>query len=165
VTKTLLVLRFMNLFCIALTSGGLVMVLVAVYPSIFLPVWWPFSTKKFDSKVTAELHRAIDLRPDTYMRPSTIVAGVTALLILILHHGLTPFITTSTIIGLIGTLGIILTSEFLNVPINRIVHSWKDDYVPQEYPKMLARWGFFHVVRTLFSLLALVCYIIAALAY
>jgi uncharacterized membrane protein len=128
---------------------------MAVYPAM----------KTFEPKITAQIHRAIDLLPDAYMRPSTITSGLSALLILILHHDLTAFITTFTVIGLIGTLGIVFTSEFFNVRINRVVHSWKDDYVAPEYPQMLARWGRFHVVRTSSSVLALVCYIISGLAH
>lgn len=159
------VLRIINIFCAALTAGGLMMVLMAVYPAVFLPAWWPFSKKVFEPQTVAEIHRAIDLLPDAYMRPSTVISGLTALIIiieLIQSHRLTSFITTCTVIGLIGTVGVVLTSEFFNVPINRIVHGWKDGYVSPDYPRMLARWGFFHFVRTSSSLLALVCYIMAA---
>jgi uncharacterized membrane protein len=154
-TNVVHVLRFINIFCAAITCGGLVMVGMAVYPAM----------KQFEPKITAQIHRAIDLLPDAYMRPSTIITGIAALLILILHTDLRLFTTVFTIIGLAGTLGIIITSEFFNVRINAVVHGWKDDYVAPEYPQMLQRWGRFHWIRTTCSLVALVCYIIAGLAH
>jgi uncharacterized membrane protein len=111
------------------------------------------------------MQRANDLLPDAYMRPSTVISGLTALLVLAVHRDITRLTAGLTIIGLLGTLGIIFTSEFFNVPINRVVHSWKDDYVSPDYPKMLAKWGFFHAVRTSSSLLALGCYLVAGLVH
>ena len=165
---TVYVLRVINILSAALTAGGLVMVLMALYPAIFLPLWWPFSKRVFKPKVVAEFHRSIDLLPDFYMRPSTVISGLTALVIIVLliaRHGLTSFTAASMIIGLIATMGVVVTSEFFNIPINRIVHGWGDDAPPPEYGKMLAKWGFFHLVRTLSSLVALVCYTIAGVEH
>lgn len=148
-------IRFINIFCAAITAGGLVMVGMAVYPAM----------KTFEPRITARMHRAIDLLPDRYMRPSTITSVVTAVLLLILGRKEQPKATKYTAVGLLGSLGIIFTSEFFNVRINRIVHSWSDDYTAPEYPQMLERWGKFHVVRTTSSLVALVSYILAGMAH
>ena len=147
------IIRFVNVFTAAITCGGLVMVGMAVYPAM----------KTFQPVITAQMHRAIDLLPDAYMRPSTVTSTVSAILLLLLRSHLTPASTALTAVGLLGSLGVILDSEFFNVPINRIVHSWSYDYAPPEYPQMLARWGRFHWVRTTCSLVALSCYLIAAI--
>jgi len=149
------ILRFINIFCAAITSGGLVMVLMGVYPAM----------RTFEPNFTARIHKAIDLLPDAYMRPSTISSGVAALLILVFLRDRTLFVMTFTVIGLVGTLGIIITSEFFNVRINSVVRGWKDNYVAPEYPQMLDTWHRFHIVRTSSSVLALGCYIIASLAH
>ncbi|MBZ5566723.1 MAG: DUF1772 domain-containing protein [Acidobacteriia bacterium] len=148
------IFRFVNIFCAAITAGGLVMVLMGVYPAM----------RTFEPKMTARIHQAIDLLPDSYMRPSTILSGVCGVLILVLHGARTPLILAYYVIGILGTLGIIVTSEFFNVRINAVVKSWaQKDYVAPEYPAMLDRWHRFHIVRTSSSLLALTCYLVAEL--
>jgi uncharacterized membrane protein len=153
VSNLVSIIRFINMFSAAITCGGLVMVGMAVYPAM----------KTFQPVITAQMHRAIDLLPDAYMRPSTITSTATALLLLVLRSHLTPTSTALTAVGLLGSLGVILDSEFGNVPINRIVRGWPYDYAPPEYPQILARWGIFHWVRTTCSLVALTCYLIAGL--
>lgn len=143
------VIRFLNIFCAAITSGGMVIVTIAVYPAM----------KQLEPAMGARIHRAIDLRPDAYMRASVVTALVSG--VLLLWRGRTPATRAITAAGLLSNVGIMATSKIFCLPINQVVQSWPDDYAAPEYPQLLSRWGTFHLVRTISSVVALIAYLAA----
>jgi uncharacterized membrane protein len=145
---------FINLFCAAISAGGLVMVFMVIAPIL----------RKWPDNMSVPLHQAVDRLPDNYMRPSTAISGVAAITLLILNPDFQKAATIFTLVGLLGTLGIAFTSEFFNIPVNRIVRTWTVDTVPADYPQLRRRWDRYNATRTISSVVALICYIIAALS-
>ena len=148
------VLRFVNLFCAALSTGGLVMVFMVIAPIL----------RRWPAHLSVPLHQAVDKLPDVYMRPATAISGLAAIVLLILHPDFQRATTWLTLVGLLGSIGIAFTSELFNIPVNRIIRSWTVDAIPADYPQLRRRWDRYNAIRTSCSVLAMVCYIGAALA-
>jgi uncharacterized membrane protein len=154
--KTLIrVIRFVNIFCAGISAGGLVMILMALVPTM----------NNFEPNMSLQVHNEVDHHVDRYMRPSTATSGVSAILLLLLYLKLKrKYSAAFTALGLVGTLGVILTSEFINVPTNKMLQTWSPGQVPADYPQVRAKWDKVHVVRTSSGLLALSSYTLATLA-
>src|SRR5947209_14345820 len=132
------VLRFINLFCAGISTGGLVFMLVAV-----VPMWHTVS-----HSTSAMSHKAIDHNAERYMPYITGVSGLAALVILILHYNLSQMSGVFTALGIVGTLGIVITSQFFNTPLNRAIKRWTPDTVPDTYLTIRSRWERLNVIRT-----------------
>ena len=94
-------------------------------------------------------HQAqLDARPDSYLLPSSILSGLCATVLLFLHQHVTPMATGLTALGLVGTIGVAITSGAFNRPTNRRIAGWSPDDVPPDYPSVRLRWNRVHAVRT-----------------
>jgi uncharacterized membrane protein len=67
------------------------------------------------------------------------------------------------IAGSVCYVAVLVISLSTNVPINNQVARWSVQSPPADWTRIRASWVRFHVVRTLFSLPALACYILACL--
>jgi uncharacterized membrane protein len=147
------VLRFVTIMGAGLAAGGLIMVHVVIEPIL----------RTFPLDKSVLLHQVWDGPPHHYMRPSTITAGIAAVVILILGPNLLSPSALLTIGGIAGSFGVFLTSEFGNVPINKKIGHWKIDSIPSNYSQIRARWRLFNGLRTTSAVVALLFYITAAL--
>lgn len=149
------ILRFVNVSTAALMSGGQLLVLMVIVPV----------KREWTIPLSVRVHQAmLHTLPDRYLLPSGIVSGITAVAILVIHRDLNALIVVLYLAGLLGSVGVAVTSERFNKPMNRIILGWTEADIPPTYPEMRDRWDRVHAVRTLSGLLALVCYLIAALA-
>ena len=64
--------------------------------------------------------------------------------------------------GLVLHLAQMTTTLAINVPINIAVGKWSPTSPPVEWERMRERWATFHIVRTVLSLAALLCFIASA---
>lgn len=145
---------FVAVFAAGIVAGGLVAVLAALVPTLGV----------LSSEASAELHRTFDRYIDRYMPAVTVVSGIGAIVILILHQHLTALGVALIIVGLAGTLAVAIISQFFNVPINATIRGFPVDAVPAEYTGLRRRWDALHTMRTLTGTIAFVCYLAAALA-
>jgi uncharacterized membrane protein len=67
------------------------------------------------------------------------------------------------IAGSVCYVALLVISLSTNVPINNQVARWSVQGPPADWTRIRASWVRFHVVRTLISLPALACYILACL--
>jgi uncharacterized membrane protein len=67
------------------------------------------------------------------------------------------------IAGSVGYAGVIAIALTTDVRINYQVARWSVQSPPDDWTLIRARWVQFHIIRTLFSLPALACYILTCL--
>jgi uncharacterized membrane protein len=73
--------------------------------------------------------------------------------------------STSGQLAIIGAVGyaVIAISLSTNVPTNRAIASWSIQSPPENWKAIRAGWIRWHILRTLLSVPALVCYLLAGL--
>ncbi|HEX4109927.1 MAG TPA: anthrone oxygenase family protein [Solirubrobacteraceae bacterium] len=143
------IFRFASVFAAGIAAGTLVAVLAGVLPVLVrLPPAEALRTK-----------RMLDPLIDRYQPATVILAAVSA--VVILFHHLSSSETVFTVIGLVGAIGVGVTSGSVNMRINRTMGAWPADAVPAEFAPLLARWGRFHLLRTVFALVALAAFALA----
>ena len=147
-------LTFVNVFAAALVAGGQVCVLMVIVPVKRL---WPVRS-------SVELHLAmLGHQIDRYMKPSGIVSALTAIAILALVPARTPAVVAPMVAGMLGTLGVIITSRYFNVRANRAMTTWNLDALPPDYPAFRDRWDRVHYIRTWCGALGLAGYLAGAI--
>jgi hypothetical protein len=147
-------LRFVNLFAAGLLGGGLVMVLLGIIPTL----------RTFPAQIDHRMHLTFDPNADRFMPASGIIAGLTAILLLIVDSDRTAVSVTAYLAGLVGSVGIAALSEVYLRPTNRRFRALRSDGLPVDYPRQRETWNRMHGVRTALGLLALGSYLVAALA-
>jgi hypothetical protein len=153
-----LVLRFINLFAAAIVAGGQTVVLLVIVPT----------KRSFEPRVSVLVHNAmLGHQIDYFMKPSGIVSGVTAITLLVLGifgpNQVSPVSLVFTVLGLLGTGGVVITSRFFNVRTNAMMATWSLDAIPENYPEVRKRWDLVHTIRASCGVLAFSCYTIATL--
>lgn len=146
-------LRFVNLFCAGIAAGTFVTVLLA-----FIPI-----VDGLAPRVGLQVRQGLDPLVDRYNPPAVILAMLTAIAILASQRELTLAATLLYVVGLVGMIGVAVTSLGFNMRINRVLAGWSTEAVPPEYEPLLRRWNRYHRLRTGFGLLGLVSFIAAAL--
>ena len=145
---------FVNVFAAALVAGGQTCVLMVIVPV----------KRRWAARPSVELHIAmLGHQIDRYMKPSGIVSGLTAILILALVPARTAAVVTPMVLGMIGTLGVVVTSRYFNVIANRSMLAWNLDALPADYPAFRDRWDRVHFIRTWFGALGLAGYLTGAI--
>jgi hypothetical protein len=153
VTSLIDFLYVVNLLAAAILAGGQVFMLVTVVPA--RRAWSP--------GVAVRVHQdALTHRPDRVLRPCALVAIVTAALLLALGRA-GPFATALIGAGLLGQLVNAVISARFEAPLNREINGWSADAVPERYPALRDDWDRKHRLRTLASVLALACLVVALL--
>lgn len=142
-----------EIICAGVTAGGLVMVARVLVLIL----------RRYPPSTSLQLHREVDRHCDRYLRPSTAISGLAAVSTMFLQDGVRRQSTVLTLVGVAGTLGVVVTSEFFNIPINRRFSTWTAEPVPADYGRLRRQWDWFNLMRTVLSLVALTCYTIAGL--
>ena len=154
-TIVLQALQFVNLFAGALGAGGQVFCLRTLIPA----------RRSWTPELGAKVHQdAMTVLPDTYMKPASGIALVTALLIAGLEAGQAGPALVLTLLGAGGQAANAVISARWEWPINHEINGWKGGAVPAErYGTVRATWDEKHLWRTIASSFALVCFILACL--
>jgi uncharacterized membrane protein len=147
------VLRFINLFCSGIAAGILVVVMTALMPSVMT----------FPDTFVVRFKAKFDPLVDRINPPFVLFSMITAVLILIVAD-LSTVGKIFTIVGILGSIGVAVTSMTVNMRINRTMATWDADAPPPEFRPLITRWIGVHRIRTLSGVLAFVCYIVAALS-
>ena len=110
------------------------------------------------------MHLTFDPNADRFMPASGIVAGLTAILLLVLDSDRTALSVAAYVAGLVGSVSIAVLSELYLRPTNARFRTLRSDDLPPEYPRQREIWNRMHGVRTALGLLALGGYLVATLA-
>ena len=147
------VLRFINLFCSGVAAGILIVVAIALMPTVMT----------FPPGTVVRFKAMFDPLVDRINPPFVLFSMITGLLLLFIGDPSSTQVVF-TIIGIVGSIGVAATSLGVNMRINRTMASWNADDPPPEFQPLITRWIGVHRIRTLSGTLAFVCYIVAALA-
>jgi uncharacterized membrane protein len=147
------VLRFINLLCSGIAAGILVVVMIAVMPTIM----------RFPASTVVRFKATFDPAVDRINPPFVLFSMLTGVVLLFVGDA-TSTRVIFTIIGIIGSIGVAATSLGVNMRINRTMATWNADDPPPEFHPLITRWIGVHRIRTLSGTLAFVCFNIAALA-
>jgi uncharacterized membrane protein len=108
-----------------------------------------------------EFHQATNRTFDPYMPIVVVGALLGGIVLAILSpeiHSLSGELAIAGFICYVAVLAIALST---NVRINQQIAHWSVESPPNDWAATRARWVRFHIVRTLFSLPGLVCYVLA----
>ena len=147
------VLRFINLLCSGVAAGILIVVMVAVMPTLM--TFPPSTVVRFKAK--------FDPLVDRINPPFVLLSMLTGVLLLFIGDP-TSTQVVFTIIGIVGAAGVAATSMGVNMRINRTMATWDADNPPAEFRSQITRWIGVHRIRTLSGTLAFICFLVAALA-
>jgi uncharacterized membrane protein len=150
----LFALGLINILATALVAGGQFYVL-----NVIVPV-----KRTTSARQSVQLHLAIlGYQTDRYMKPAGIVSAVSALALMALFRGHRPGSIVLLAMGLLGMLGVVITSRYFNVPANREMLDWSLNALPEDFDQRRNRWDRVHMIRTTCGLVALAAFAGSAL--
>jgi hypothetical protein len=148
------VIRFVNILGCAIMAGGQVLVLFGAVPV----------KRRLPARAAVELHQEmLHDQVDRFLLPAQIVSSICAILLILLRRQSTASARRLYKLGMVGAVGVAVTSERYNKPTNRVILGWSLDDIPPNYPQIAERWDRVHALRTLSGVWSLVCYISAGL--
>ena len=148
------ILLFLSLFSSGIVAGVLVCVLVGMVPLF----------EDLPARTSLNLKQNFDPHVDRVNPPATAVAIASGVLILVSVEGLTSTARVFTLLGVVGSVGVGITSLAVNRPINKRMSTLPSESPPPEFGELMDRWTRAHSVRTLAGLLSFVGYVLAALS-
>ena len=110
-----------------------------------------------------EFHQATNHTFDPYMPIVVVGALLGGIALAILSPGIHSLSGELAIAGFGCYAAVLAIALSTNVRINKQIARWSVQSPPNDWASIRARWIRFHIVRTLFSLPGLVCYILACL--
>ena len=111
----------------------------------------------------AEFHQATNHTFDPYMPIVVTGASLGGIVLAIFARGIHSLSGELAIAGAVCYAAIIAITLPTNVRINKQIARWSVQSLPNDWTVIRASWVRFHILRTLFSLPGLACYILACL--
>jgi uncharacterized membrane protein len=145
------VIQLVVVFFAALATGGLLVNWIGLGRAM----------SRLPAPTYVEFHQATNHTFDPYM--PIVVAGALlgGIVLAILSPGIPPVSGELAIAGSVCYVAVLTISLSTNVPINNQIGRWSVQSPPDDWALIRAKWIRFHIVRTLVSLPALACYILA----
>jgi uncharacterized membrane protein len=110
-----------------------------------------------------EFHQATNQTFDPYMPIVVVGALLSGIVLAILSPGIHSLSGELAIAGFVCYVAGLVITLSTNVRINKQIARWSVQNPPDDWRPIRARWVRFHIIRTLFSLPGLACYILACL--
>jgi uncharacterized membrane protein len=110
-----------------------------------------------------EFHQATNRTFHPYMPIVVVGAILGGIVLAIPSQGIHSFSGDLAIAGSICYVAVLAIALSTNVRINKKIARWSVESPPDDWASTRASWVRFHIVRTLFSLPGLACYILACL--
>jgi uncharacterized membrane protein len=110
-----------------------------------------------------EFHQATNRTFDPYMPIVVVGALLAGIVLAILSPGINSLSGELAIAGFLSYVGVLAVGLPTNVRINKQIAGWSVQSPPDDWAYIRFRWIRFHIIRTLFSLPGLACYILACL--
>jgi uncharacterized membrane protein len=110
-----------------------------------------------------EFHQATNHTFDPYMPVVVVGALLGGIVLTILSRGVHSLSGQLAIAGSVCYVAVLAVGLPTNVRINKQIARWSVERPPADWAPIRATWVRFHIVRTLFSLPGLACYILACL--
>ena len=110
-----------------------------------------------------EFHQATNHTFDPYMPIVVVGAFLGGILLAILSPGIHSLSGELAVAGSVCYVAVLAIALSTNVRINKQIERWSVQSPPDDWASVRARWIRFHILRTLFSLPGLACYVLACL--
>ena len=110
-----------------------------------------------------EFHQATNETFDPYMPIVVVGALLGGIVLALLSPGIQSLSGALAIAGSVSYVAVLVIALSTNVRINKQIARWSIQSPPDDWALVRARWIRFHIVRTLFSLPGLACYLLACL--
>ena len=146
-------LQLVVVFFAALATGGLMVNWIGLGRAM----------SRLSVSTYVEFHQATNHTFDPYMPIVVVGALLGGIVLAILSRGIHSLSGELAIVGSVCYAAVLTISLSTNVRINKQVARWLVQSPPDDWTLIRASWVRFHIVRTLFSLPALACYILACL--
>ena len=146
--------RFVNLLLVALLAGLLVGVAFVEVALLDLP---------------ASVYAAVQKPKHEVFEPVmpifvTLVIASGLLVLFLMRREFKSLVFALTLVGVLGTVALMISTVLVNVPINaEIMDAWSVESPPANWAEVRDRWNFFHGLRTILAVVALVCLLLAGL--
>jgi uncharacterized membrane protein len=140
-------------FFAALATGGLMVNWIGLGRAM----------SRLSTSTYVEFHQATNHTFDPYMPIVVVDALLGGIVLAILSPGVHSLSGGLAIAGSVCYVAVLAISLSTNLPINNQVARWSALSPPADWTQIRARWVRFHIIRTLFSLPALACYLLACL--
>ena len=147
------VLQLVIFFFAALATGGLMVNWIGLGRAM----------SRLSASTYVEFHQATNHTFDPYMPIVVMGAVLGGIVLAILPPGIHSLSGELAIAGSVCYAAVIAIALTTNVRINNQIARWSVQSPPDDWTLIRARWVQFHIVRTLFSLPALACYILTCL--
>src|SRR4028118_22625 len=94
----------------------------------------------------------------------TLVIASGLLVLFLMRREFKSLVFALTLVGVLGTVALMISTVLVNVPINaEIMDVWLVESPPANWAEVRDRWNFFHGLRTILAVVALVCLLLAGL--
>jgi uncharacterized membrane protein len=147
------VLQLVVLFFAALATGGLMVNWIGLARAM----------SRLSASTYVEFHQATNHTFNPYMPIVVMGAVLGGIVLAILSPGIHSLSGELAIAGSVCYAAVIAIALTTDVRINKQIARWSVQSPPDNWTLIRARWVRFHIIRTLFSLPALACYIVACL--
>jgi uncharacterized membrane protein len=147
------VLQLVVVFFAGLATGGLMVNWIGLGRAM----------SRLSASTYVEFHQATNHTFDPYMPIVVVGALLGGIVLAILSLGVHSLSGELAIAGSVCYVAVLAITLPTNVPINNQIARWSVQRPPADWTQVRARWIRFHIIRTLFSLPALACYVLACL--
>ena len=145
------ILQLVVLFFAALASGGLMVNWIGLGRAM----------SRLSGSTYVEFHQATNHTFNPYMPIVVVGAIVGGIVLAILSPGIHSLSGALAIAGSVCYVAVVAIALSTDVRINKQIARWSIESPPNDWKPIRARWIRFHILRTLFSLPGLACYILA----
>ena len=144
------VIRLVALLLAALATGGLMVNWIGLARAM---------ARIPSAAAYTEFHQATNRTFDPYMPIVVFGAILGGVALAVVSPGVHSTSGQLAITGAVGYAAVIAISLSTNVPTNRAIASWSIQSPPENWKAIRAGWIRWHILRTLVSVPALVCYL------
>lgn len=146
-------LQLVVVFLAALATGGLMVNWIGLGRAM----------SRLSVSTYVEFHQATNDTFDPYMPIVVVGALLGGIVLAILSPGIHSLSGELAIAGSLCYVAVLAIALTTNVRINKQIARWSVESPPNDWKAIRARWTRFHILRTLFSLPGLACYVLACL--
>jgi uncharacterized membrane protein len=147
------VLQLVVIFFAALATGGLMVNWIGLGRAM----------SRLSESTYVEFHQATNHTFNPYMPIVVVGAILGGIVLAIFSQGIHSLSGELAIAGFVCYVAVLVITLSTDVRINKQIGHWSVQSPPDDWSSIRARWIRFHIVRTLFSLPGLACYILACL--
>jgi uncharacterized membrane protein len=147
------VLQLAVIFFAALATGGLMVNWIGLGRAM----------SRLSVSTYVEFHQATNHTFNPYMPIVVVGAILGGVVLALVSPGIQSLSAALAIAGSVCYVAVVAIALSTDVRINKQIARWSVESPPGDWATIRARWVRFHIVRTLFSLPGLTCYVLSCL--